>query len=188
MNTYQLNYKKIYDHNMFLKKAYDDYAKFTNTSEKQLHKYLDIHHNAMLSYKMQLNLYNNMKNYNIDNIKENEQIIDNKKILYKEAEIELLAVKDDIQEGDSLLEKLKKSISDTQKSIYERDRKIEKIKLENKYSLIEYLGINKNLYEIYRNLKVNDLDSIIIIFKEVQIHYQGNYSWVNFYVTHSILN
>jgi hypothetical protein len=137
-----------------------------------------IKRNAQRSYRMQKNLLNNMKDFNLASSVRLDSDVEKKKRVYNKLEYEVSAIKNETVEQSKKLEQYNKEIIETDLLIQEQNRRNEKSYNENKSLTKDYLGSKIKLLQIYKRLKVKNLESIIETFKDERIQYQGYYSQV----------
>lgn len=114
-----------------------------------------------------------MNNNNMDNQ------LEKKKRCFSKLEYDVSSIKNETLGLEKEIEHKKHEIHQAEQAVSDVQKKNDKLFLEHKFMLRDYLRIKIKLIKIYGFLKVSDLDSIIARFKDERIQYQGYCSLVN---------
>jgi hypothetical protein len=174
LKSYQSTKDSLYEENFLLKKNFNENLKTGEKMDNQHYKYLEIESNAKRTYKLQKNLLRDMKDFDEASVMKYEHELDKKKILCSKLEYEVMNSKRDFMDMQRNLENIKKVSSQIESQIKERHEKNEKFSREHKEKIREYLRDYIKLHQIYKKLKVKDVDSIITRYREESIKYEGN--------------
>lgn len=139
-------------------------------------KYLILQNSALTSANDQKNMLQDMRNYmGMSNLK-HEMDIERKKKVFNELEFQVFSMKNDALNAQEKIKEMKifrNQIITKISVLNKKNKKLEK----DKFILIkDYVYMNFKLAQISNNLKVNDLEMIILKFNEHKLVYQSYYA------------
>ena len=173
MAILETTHKRLYEENIRYFNKIKEITKFCIANEAYLKKYEVIVKTAERSYNMKKNLLNDMKKFDHNNIEKNQNELNEKRKIYCHLEIEVKQIKDDTVTFQNQMEEIFSLIQTKEKIISDKDEKNQIIIDDIKNYLRQNYEIKIKMLQIYDNLKVCDLESIIKKFREERIQYQG---------------
>ena len=171
LEWYKHLHSRTYKTNFLISKRIQEEIKFESVSSEQYEKYKLLKNNVLTSLNRQMNLLNNMNHLNEIKKSNNQKLINQKVNLFNKLEFEVLLIKNDTIEIEK---KIFKSINEKE----QLNNKIKETKIIQKKIFDDYLynfnhfhSLKIKLIEIFKILKLKNLDKIIIKYNKVKQKY-----------------
>jgi hypothetical protein len=172
--SYQETKNSFYVENYILKKKFKENVTLGDMTQVQFKKYAEVGKNAKNTFTLQKNLLKEMKEYDINATKNYDKELNKKKVSCMKLENDVMDTKNQINSLQDALTDLRNLIIEKRKSVDETKLRNEKYFRDYKEKIREYLRDFIMYQQILRKLKVHDVDSIIVRYKEESIKYSGN--------------
>ncbi len=178
LKFYQTTRQILYEDNFLLKKKLNETLNLEDKMHKQIDKYQRIHNNALRTYKIQNNLLREMNNFEeFTSQKFDTEVLLRKNVCIR-LEYDVDKKKKDIVKMQKNLDNIRKAIGNKEAEIRGTVDKNDKLAKENSVRTKEYLISKCALHQIFEQLEVNDIESVIKQYRDQSIQYEGKQSLV----------
>jgi hypothetical protein len=178
LKFYETTKQILYEDNFLLKKKLNENLNYDEKTSKQLKKYQRIHQNAERTHRIQKNLQKEMQKFDNFTSKKFLKEEGERRGVWQKLHFDVEKKKGEIVQMQKDLDSVKYSIQLKEAEIKSVIQKNEKYHKENKSRKREYYIIKNSLHQIYEQLDVSDLESVLLKFRELSIQYEGKQSLV----------